>query len=124
MAISMEGRGRAFDNMFVERLWRTVKYEDSYLRGYSSINELTLGLTDYFQFYNAERPHQSLGNLTPDQVSCTGKGGGASVPDHFTSRREAMPNNGHTAPRPVSEQGGRPPFPTETMVRILLLKRL
>ncbi|WP_416274634.1 IS3 family transposase [Lamprobacter sp.] len=99
VAISMDGRGRAFDNIFVERLWRTVKYEDIYLRGYSSINELTLGLTDYFQFYNAERPHQALGNLTPDQAYCTGVGGGASIPDHFASRQAAVTNNETTGQR-------------------------
>ena len=81
--ISMDGRGRAFDNIFVERLWRTVKYEDVYLRGYSSLGELTVGLSDYFQFYNAERPHQSLDNQTPDEVYRNGQGGGATIPDHF-----------------------------------------
>lgn len=85
--ISMDGRGRAFDNIFVERLWRTVKYEDVYLRGYSSLGELTVGLADYFQFYNAQRPHQSLGNQTPDEVYQSGQGGGASVPDHFSTRK-------------------------------------
>ena len=59
--ISMDGRGRAFDNIFVERLWRTVKYEDVYLCGYSSLGELTVGPSDYFQFYNAERPHLQVG---------------------------------------------------------------
>lgn len=81
--ISMDGRGRAFDNIFVERLWRTVKYEDVYLRGYSSLGELTMGLSDYFQYYNADRPHQSLGNRTPDEVYRDGLGGGAAIPDHF-----------------------------------------
>jgi putative transposase len=71
--INMDGRGRAFDNIFVERLWRTVKYEDVYLRGYSSLGELTAGLSDYFQFYNAERPHQSLDNQTPMKCTATGK---------------------------------------------------
>lgn len=85
----MDGRGRAFDNIFVERLWRSVKYEDVYIRGYASLGELTVGLADYFQFYNAERMHQSLGNLTPDEVYRTGQGGGASVPDHFSAREEA-----------------------------------
>ena len=59
--ISMDGRGRVFDNIFVERLWRSVKYEDVYLQGYASVSELTRGLTSYFRFYNKERPHQSLG---------------------------------------------------------------
>ena len=83
VAISMDGRGRAFDNIFVERLWRTVKYEDVYLKGYASLGELTVGLADYFQFYNTERPHQSLEDQTPAAVYQTGLGGGASIPDHF-----------------------------------------
>ena len=81
--ISMDGRGRALDNIFVERLWRSVKYEDVYLKGYASLPELLLGLTEYFAFYNAERPHQSLGNRTPDEVYRTGEGGGAEIVDHF-----------------------------------------
>ncbi|WP_226930558.1 IS3 family transposase [Halomonas sp. 3F2F] len=87
IAISMDGRGRAFDNIFVERLWRTVKYEDVYLKGYARLGELTLGLSDYFAFYNTQRPHQSLGNRTPDDVYQSGLGGGASIPDHFGSQR-------------------------------------
>lgn len=66
--ISMDGRGRALDNIFVERLWRTVKYEEVYLNDYESPREARLGLTHYFQFYNYERPHQSLGYRTPAQV--------------------------------------------------------
>jgi putative transposase len=65
VVISMDGRGRAFDNIFVERLWRSVKYEDIYLKGYPTMGELVIGLTAYFAFYNEERPHQSLGNQTP-----------------------------------------------------------
>jgi putative transposase len=84
VAISMDGRGRALDNIFVERLWRSVKYEDVYLRGYTSLPELLVGLTRYFEFYNLERKHQSLGYLTPDQVYRTGIGGGARIVDHFT----------------------------------------
>jgi len=60
IAISMDERGRALDNIFVERLWRSVKHEDVYLKGYSNTMELMLGLTEYFVFYNGERPHQSL----------------------------------------------------------------
>ena len=63
--ISMDGRGRVFDNIFVERLWRTLKYEDIYLRDYGSVGELDAGLVRYFRFYNEERPHQSLGYRTP-----------------------------------------------------------
>ena len=66
--IRMDGRGRALDNIFVERLWRSVKYEDVYLKGYVSMSDLLLGLTEYFAFYNGERPHQALGNRTPDAV--------------------------------------------------------
>jgi len=98
VTISMDGRGRAFDNIFVERLWRTVKYEDVYLRGYGSLGELTVGLTDYFQFYNARRPHQSLGDRTPDEVYQSGQGGGASVPDHFGARK-ATPETEQTGQR-------------------------
>lgn len=83
VTISMDGRGRAFDNIFVERLWRTVKYEDVYLRGYAELGELTIGLTAYFQFYNEERPHQMLGNATPDEVYRTGRGGGALIVDKY-----------------------------------------
>ena len=63
--ISMDGRGRALDNVFIERLWRTVKYEDVYLRDYSDGHALYKGLEEYFNFYNEHRPHSSLGNRTP-----------------------------------------------------------
>lgn len=66
--ISMDGRGRAFDNIFVERLWRSVKYEDIYLKGYQTMTEAQEGLKRYFQFYNNERFHQSLGYRTPREV--------------------------------------------------------
>lgn len=82
VAISMDGRGRALDNIFVERLWRSVKYEDVYLKGYGTVTELTLGLAEYFAFYNGERPHQALDNRTPITVHADGQGGGASIPDH------------------------------------------
>ena len=68
ICISMDGRGRALDNIFVERLWRTVKYEDIYLKDYASVPELATGLTNYFTFYNHERLHQSLGYRTPAEV--------------------------------------------------------
>lgn len=63
--ISMDGRGRALDNVFVERLWRSVKYEDLYLKSYDTVPDLHRGLTDYFRFYNLQRPHQGLHNLVP-----------------------------------------------------------
>ena len=66
--ISMDGRGRALDNIFTERLWRSVKYEEVYLNDYASPREARTGLTRYFNFYNFERPHQSLNYQTPAQV--------------------------------------------------------
>jgi putative transposase len=66
--ISMDGRGRARDNIFVERLWRSVKYEDIYLKDYATVVDLEAGLRDYFCFYNVERPHQSLAYRTPAEV--------------------------------------------------------
>jgi putative transposase len=66
--ISMDGRGRAMDNIFVERLWRTVKYEDIYLKEYATVPQLDAGLADYFRFYNHERLHQSLAYHTPAEV--------------------------------------------------------
>ena len=63
--ISMDGRGRALDNIFVERLWRTVKYEDVYLKGYQTIPEAQAGLRDYFDYYNMQRRHSSLEYKTP-----------------------------------------------------------
>lgn len=83
IVISMDGRGRAFDNIFVERLWRSVKYEDVYLKGYTSMGELQLGLTEYFAFYNDERPHQSLRQQAPNNVYRTAMGGGAVIIDKF-----------------------------------------
>jgi putative transposase len=65
---SMDGCGRASDNIFVERFWRNVKYEVLYLKGYATMVELTAGLAEYFTFYNNERPHQSLGQKPPDDI--------------------------------------------------------
>lgn len=66
--ISMDGRGRVFDNIFIERLWRTVKYEYVYLTEHQDGIDLERGLVTYFHFYNTERPHQSLGYQTPEAV--------------------------------------------------------
>jgi len=68
--ISVDGRGRALDYAFVERQWRTVKYQNIYLRDYASVPELQAGLHAYFHFYNHERLHQSLGYHTPAEVHC------------------------------------------------------
>jgi putative transposase len=74
--ISMDGKGRALDNVFIERLWRSVKYEDIYLHEYEDGQRLFGGLQSYFEFYNYERPHQALGYRTPAQVY---KGGRESL---------------------------------------------
>ena len=68
VAVSRDGRGRALDNVFVERLWRSVKYEDIYIKDYERVSELATGLTAYFQFYDEERLHQSLDYQTPGEV--------------------------------------------------------
>jgi putative transposase len=64
----MDGRGRAFDNIFIERLWRSVKYEYVYLQEIENMNEAIHGFNRYFNFYNNERPHQSLNGQTPAAV--------------------------------------------------------
>ncbi len=66
--ISMDGKGRALDNIFVERLWRSVKYECIYLQEWETVRDVRQGLVNYFEFYNHERPHQSLKGVTPASV--------------------------------------------------------
>jgi putative transposase len=66
--ISMDGKGRYSDNLFIERLWRTVKYEEVYLKAYQDARDARAGLGSYFRFYNTERPHQALGYRTPAEV--------------------------------------------------------
>jgi putative transposase len=68
VCVSMDGRGRVFDNIFIERLWRTIKYEEVYLHSYETVTEARSNLSRYFDFYNTERIHSSLGNLTPYEV--------------------------------------------------------
>lgn len=69
--ISMDGKGRAIDNVFIERLWWSLKYEDIYIRGYSTLMEVRKGITKYFDWYNTKRRHQSLERQTPDEVYFT-----------------------------------------------------
>ncbi len=90
VAVSMDGKGRCLDNVFVERLWRTVKYEEIYLRCYERVPELTKGLGRYFPFYNEERPHQSLDYRTRGRS--TGRG--------WRARAAFFP-----APRPLNPLG-------------------
>jgi putative transposase len=66
--ISMDGKGRALDNVFVERLWRSVKYECTYLREWETVKEIRQAIANYFSFYNNERPHQGLNGQTPMSV--------------------------------------------------------
>ena len=66
--VSMDDRGRVFDNIFIERLWRTLKYEEVYLHGYETVREAKESIGRYFSFYNRERLHESLGYKTPEEV--------------------------------------------------------
>lgn len=66
--VSMDGKGRYLDNIFVERLWRSVKYEEVYLKAYQTVAEARIGIGDYLEFYNQQRPHQALGYRTPAEV--------------------------------------------------------
>ncbi len=68
VSISMDGKGRWRDNIFIERLWRSVKYEDIYLKSYGSMKEVKKGLTKYFKFYNQKRWHQNFDRRTPAMV--------------------------------------------------------
>jgi len=74
--ISMDGRGRAYDNIFIERLWRSLKYEEVYLHDYQGVPEAVQGLSRYVPFYNDRRPHQGLGGLTPAEVYGVATAGG------------------------------------------------
>ena len=64
----MDGKGRWMDNVFNERLWRSLKYEDIYLKGYATVGELEAGIRQWFERYNTWRPHQALGNETPARI--------------------------------------------------------
>jgi len=68
VAISIDARGRAFDNIFTERLWRTVKYEEVYIKDYPDGSDACKNPAHYFNTYNTWRPHQALGNYTPKEV--------------------------------------------------------
>jgi putative transposase len=77
--ISMDGRGRCMDNIFIERLWRSVKYEEVYLKSYETLPEARAGLKEYFAFYNGERLHQSLNYNSPAEVHFGESGGGFAI---------------------------------------------
>jgi putative transposase len=82
---SMDGQGCWRDNVFVERLWRSVKYEDVYLHGYQTTSDVRIGLRRYFEFFNQRRPHQALARRTPDQVYFT------ALPELLTAVPRALP---------------------------------
>jgi putative transposase len=69
--ISMDGKGRYMDNIFIERLWRSLKHEEVYLHAYANVTEARVGIARYLTFYNFERPHQALGYQTPDAFYLT-----------------------------------------------------
>jgi len=84
----MDGRGRCFDNIFTERLWRTVKREDIYLRSYRDVREAREGLAEYFTFYNMKRRHQSLDYKTPAEVYLK-----KNINDSFMKKVEIKPEH-------------------------------
>jgi len=98
--ISMDSRGRWMDNVFIERLWRSLKYEDIYLKGYADGGEAKAGIASWITFYNGRRPHQALGNRTPMAMWCEGTTGllGAAAADMMDNAR-ALP----TCPQPQQQ---------------------
>lgn len=108
--ISMDGRGRAYDNIFVERLWRSVKHEHVYLYGHATMGDLLTGLSEYFVLYNTERPHQALGYRTPDEVYRTAEGGGAMIVDRFGGHEAPLAGNGESETVRIGVPA--PDFPT------------
>ena len=99
--ISMDGRGRWMDNVFIERLWRSLKYEDVYLKGYADGREAKAGIASWIDFYNAGRPHQTLGDKTPLTVWRDGTSGpvGDRAVD-MMDNANALP----TCPQPQQQQ--------------------
>ena len=108
--ISMDGRGRWMDNVFIERLWRSLKYEDIYLKGYADGREAKAGIANWISFYNGRRPHQALGNRTPMAIwrdGVTGALGDKAVDMTLRHGRsldnaDALP----TGPQPQQQQTG------------------
>ena len=104
--ISMDGRGRWMDNVFIERLWRSLKYEDVYLKGYADGREAKAGIADWIAFYNSRRPHQALGNRTPMAVWRDGVTG--ALGDKAVDMTLRLDNAGAlpTCPQPQQQQTG------------------
>jgi putative transposase len=102
--ISMDGKGRCMDNIFVERLWRSLKYEEVYLHAYATVAEARTGIGAWLSFYNDERPHQSLGYRTPRQIYQEGL---------WVCGRSALPTGCASAlPEPARKAGKCSPSPT------------
>ena len=104
----MDGRGRWMDNVFIERLWRSLKYEDIYLKGYADGREAKAGIASWMTFYNLQRPHQALGNRTPMAAwreGTTGALGGQAV-DMTLVLRTSLDNAAAlpTSPQPPQQQ--------------------
>lgn len=87
--ISMDGKGRAMDNIFIERLWRTVKYEEVYLKEYESVEQLRKSLKKYFHFYNTQRPHQSFDGRTPEEMY-------QKQQDNFQTEQQEQPDQNNS----------------------------
>jgi putative transposase len=102
--VSMDGRGRALDNVFIERLWRSVKYEDIYLRDYADGHALHRGLERYFAFYNRARPHSALGGRTPAEVHTPPVEGGCGAAE----RADSLWTTGACRKRPCGQVGDKP----------------
>jgi putative transposase len=102
--VSMDGRGRWMDNVFIERLWRTVKHEDVYLRCYESPRQLRAGIDRFFRYYNEQRPHQTLGYRTPGEVHRQER---QMNPD--IGRSPSHPDAPTNCPRSIFASGGSPP---------------
>jgi putative transposase len=102
--VSMDGRGRALDNVFIERLWRTLKYEDIYLHAYANGHDLHRGLERYFAFYNRARPHSALGGRTPAEVQAATRAGGDGEPE----RADCVWTTGACRKRPCGQAGDKP----------------
>jgi putative transposase len=118
--ISMDGKGRCMDNIFVERLWRSLKYEEVYLHAYASVAEAKTGIGAWLDFYNTERQHQSLGYRTPQQIYQEGLWicGRSAVPTGCASPLpERARKAGKCSPSPTYPQA---PQSTKRLIQPLL----
>jgi putative transposase len=102
--ISMDGRGRRIDNVFIERLWRSLKYEDIYLKGYADGRDARAGIGEWLIFYNHQRPHRALANRTPMAVWRAGVGGALGGEAGDMTLRLDNPAALPTYPQPQQQQ--------------------